>query len=172
MLNVFTHAKPPESMSSCFAEVDLIGTDSQYSSRSLVSGIADNTADIDPYIAISHRRLHALRRLLANDFAAEGDGESLVDLIQDTFDAYSAQKFVGAHSDDVDVDALCAAPLPHLWRSRVPLSGPIGLLLQNVHMMGATLTCTPSRFGHLMILTSTYVICPFRPSSLRYLTSR
>eukprot|EP00973_Karenia_brevis_P005886 802139-Karenia_brevis.AAC.1 len=66
--------------------VALAGTGSQYSSRSVVFGLADVAHDIDPYIAILYRRLHTSRRILAHK-------PHLLGLVRDTYDAYVKLQF-------------------------------------------------------------------------------
>eukprot|EP00973_Karenia_brevis_P000142 18188-Karenia_brevis.AAC.1 len=85
--------------------MDLAGSGSQYSSRSMVFGIADASPDIDPYIAILYRRLHTLRRLLAHH-------PHLLDLVRDTYDAYMKMEFNGTHHHGIDISNLQPAPLP------------------------------------------------------------
>eukprot|EP00973_Karenia_brevis_P042318 5855458-Karenia_brevis.AAC.1 len=103
--------------------LDLAGTGSQYSSRSVVFGTCDSTPDIDPYISILYRRLHIMRRMLANK-------PHLLDLIRDTYDAYAKLHFAGTHYDGLDVASLQPAPLSgapnrHLWKSKVIPTGPV-----------------------------------------------
>ena len=63
--------------------------------------------------------------------------------ITSIFQAYSTQRYVGVHTDDVKLEDLTPAPLPgqderHKWNASNIPSGPVGLLLQNVHHLDAT----------------------------------
>eukprot|EP00973_Karenia_brevis_P021956 3019852-Karenia_brevis.AAC.1 len=114
-----------------------LGTANQMHARSLTFAFTGHSLDLDPYIAIFTRRIMMMRRVFIKL-------PHIRDTVQQIFDLYKQEHYNGVHVDGVDLAALKPAPLPGGdrradWKAEhIPL-GPMGLLLQNLHMLGGTL---------------------------------
>eukprot|EP00973_Karenia_brevis_P077853 10818703-Karenia_brevis.AAC.1 len=105
--------------------------------RSLAFGLAGVSHDIDPYIAIFHRRVSMFRRYLSKNPCKQV-------LVAEIYHSYGLLQYPGCYSADADLSSLEPAPLPgsegrQHWKASTTPHGPVGLLLQNTHYLAATI---------------------------------
>ena len=108
------------------------GASSQQRSRSLTFGFSDLPYHIDPYIEIFLWRITLLRRYLVKNPHEEV-------LFAHNYSAYAKLSYTGIHNSSIDLSSFQPAPLPgDAGRDDWAPAGPIGLLLEHTHHLGAT----------------------------------
>eukprot|EP00973_Karenia_brevis_P094009 12420288-Karenia_brevis.AAC.1 len=114
-----------------------IGTKNLHHARSITYGIytQPHRFDIDPLVLIFYRRFAIFRRLYHKSLYVRT-------LITQLLNLYLHRGHIGIFQEDTDLSSLTPSPLPGdtgrpQFKAAQKPQGPIALLLQNVHQMGA-----------------------------------
>ena len=134
----------------------VVGTKCQMHARSLTFEFSGGSYNVDPYVEFFTRRMMMLRRVWIK---LPGIRTQITQLYQH----YEKHHAPGTHWDQTEVDILEPAPLPGGarrgdWRWTHPPLGPVGVTLENVHWMAATLSLPTftlrSRYDHTIHIMS------------------
>eukprot|EP00973_Karenia_brevis_P036730 5061505-Karenia_brevis.AAC.1 len=109
-------------------------------SRSLTFGLSRGPLELDPYVAIFLHRITMLRRTVTKF-------PHVWDCFARAAQLYHHHDFPGLFHEDLDLAMLSPAPPPGsegraAWKANIVPKGPVGLLLQHVHFLGAALDTT------------------------------
>ena len=147
----------------------LIGTRSHLHCRTLAFAVSKAGYKADPYIDIYVSRVIMLRRVVSKFPHCLPTVRRLAYL-------YRERGLHGSYTDGGNLSVLTVAlppghPERHLWKDKQQPQGPIGLLMQQTHMLGATLNFTKlavvrNRQADLPIMDTPYQLV--KPSNARF----
>eukprot|EP00973_Karenia_brevis_P091443 12407466-Karenia_brevis.AAC.1 len=149
--------------------LDLAGTSYHMHARSIVFSLSGASHDVDPYIAIFHRRISMFRRML-------NKSAYIKNIVAELYDLYLHMGYPGVHGPHIDLSTLIPAPLPGTggrqpWKATIPPQGPVGLLLQNSHYLASTVdlrTYTLRKSNHFDIHFCTIPFQLFKSTVLHF----
>ena len=117
--------------------LQVVGTHNTHHARALIFAFLDGPANIDPIVHIFTQRAMMMRRALIKI-------PSIAPIVALLFQHYQRLHMFGTYRCDLDHDCLSPAPLPGgerrgAWKWHPSPPGPVGLLLENTHLLGGTL---------------------------------
>ena len=115
-----------------------ISNGAQHQSIDLTFAVASHGSDLDPVLEIFTRRCMAFRRMTAKY-------QNSIRNATDTYQLYKQNGQPGTDDSEETLATLEPAPPPgaagrKFWKPIVRAKGPIGLLIQDAHLMGAAIT--------------------------------
>ena len=139
--------------------LQVVGTNNTHHARALVFAFLDGPANIDPIVHIFTQRAMMMRRALIKI-------PSITPIVALLFHHYQKLEMFGAFRSSLDHNSLSPAPLPGgerrgAWKWHPAPPGPVGILLENTHLLGGTVQLPNfvfrSKFGpNLHMLTDPF----------------
>ena len=120
------------------------GTNNTHHARALVFAFLDGPLNIDPIMQIFTQRAMMMRRAIIKI-------PSIAPIVSLLFTHYQRLHMPGTHYHGFDLSSLSPAPMPGgercgAWKWRQTPPGPVGLLLENTHLLDGSLQFVPFIF--------------------------